>query len=119
MDFTMSSSTEGNVNSFSDHWDFAVTSGIVFHSSAETLARFRLPRWRLSSATGVYSCLSSRAFGVPWAEFLTKLSVTFGDLDAAIRQSAFNAGVANFVPSYDFVNAKLVVTMQATKQAGI
>jgi hypothetical protein len=48
---------------------------------------------------------------------LTK-GVTFGDLDAAIRKSAFNAGVSNFIPSYDFVNAKLVVTMQATKQAG-
>ncbi len=114
MDFTMDSSTEGNVNSFPT-WDFAVFSGIVPFISGDP---GQVQAAEMAAFIQLGSIPQLPGLGVPWAEFLTK-SVTFGDLDAAIRQSAFNAGVANFVPSYDFVNAKLVVTMQATKQAGI
>lgn len=113
MDFTMSSSTTGTTSSFPT-WDFAVTSGVVAFIQGDPAS---VQMAELAAFLQLGSIPQLPTQGVPWAEFLTK-QATFGDLDAAIRKAAFNAGVSNFVPNYDFVNSKLVVTMQATKQAG-
>lgn len=113
MDFTMSSSTVGSPSSFPT-WDFAVTSGVVPFISGNP---GNVQAAEMAAFIQLGSIPQLPNVGVPWAEFLTK-GVTFGDLDAAIRQSAFNAGVSNFVPNYDILNSRLVVTMQATQQAG-
>lgn len=113
MDFTMSSSTTGSTVSFPT-WDFAVTSGVVPFIQGDPAA---VQMAELAAFLQLGSIPQLPTHGVPWAEFLTK-QATFGDLDAAIRKAAFNSGVSNFIPNYDFVNNKLVVTMQATKQAG-
>lgn len=113
MDFTMGSSSPGTETSF-PKWDLTVTSGIVAFISGD-------PGDVQAASMAAFIQLGSipqlPTVGVPWAEFLTK-QATFGDLDAAIRQSVANAGVSNFSPQYDILNGNLTVTMKAVQQAG-
>ena len=113
MDFTMGSSSPGTDNSF-PKWDLDVSSGVVAFISGD-------PGNVQAAAMAAFIQLGSipqlPTIGVPWVEFLTK-QATFGDLDAAIRQSVANAGVSNFSPQYDIVNGNLTVTMKAVQQAG-
>ena len=113
MDFTVGSSSETTGTSF-PNWDLAVTSGIVPFIEGDPAD---VQAASISAFIQLGSIPQLPDIGVPWVEFLTK-QVTFGNLDAAIRQSAANANVSKFVPQYDILNGNLTVTMQATKQAG-
>lgn len=110
MDLQMSSSTTGTENAFPD-WDFDVQSGVVELISGDTE---RVQTASMAAFLQVGSIPQLPTIGVPWVEFLTNVA-TFGDIDAAIRKAAFQAGVSDFTPFYDFENAKLTVTMQAVK----
>jgi len=113
MDFTVGSSTLGTPSAF-PVWDLAVTSGIVpfiTGSPADVQAA------TIAAFIQLGSIPQLPTLGVPWVEFVTK-QITFGDLDAAIRQSVANAGVANFSPKYDILDGNLTVTMKAVQQAG-
>lgn len=48
--------------------------------------------------------------GVPWQDYLTG-TITFGELDALVRESIQNAGASEFYPRYEITNDKLVMTI--------
>lgn len=113
MDFTVGSSSPTTATAFPT-WDLAVVSGIVPFITGD-------PADIQAASIGAFIQVGSvpqlPTIGVPWVEFLTG-KATFGDLDAAIRQGAQNAGVPQFTPQYDILDGRLVVTMKAVKQAG-
>lgn len=110
MDLQMDSSTEPTATAF-PVWDFTVSSGIVSFLTGD-LADVQAAGMAAFIQLGSIPQLPN--LGVPLAEYLTK-SVTFGDLDAAIRQSAQNANVPSYVPNYEVVNGRLIVTMRSVK----
>ena len=113
MDFTMGSSSDTTSTTF-PVWDLAVTSGVVDFIDGN-------PGDVQAASIAAFLQLGSIPqlpdLGVPWVEFLTR-QVSFGNLDAAIRQSAANANVSQFVPQYDILDGNLTVTMKAVQQAG-
>lgn len=48
--------------------------------------------------------------GVSWSDYLTK-EITFGELDAEVRDSISEAGKDNFYPDYEIENDQLVMTI--------
>lgn len=48
--------------------------------------------------------------GVPWQNFITG-GLTFGELDALIRNSINNAGVIEYYPQYEIEGEKLTLTI--------
>ncbi len=48
--------------------------------------------------------------GVSWSDYLTG-SLTFGELDAQIRDSISEAGKDNFYPDYEIENDQLIMTI--------
>ena len=48
--------------------------------------------------------------GVPWSDYLTQ-KITFGELDADVRDSLSAAAKDNFYPDYEIIDDKLVMTI--------
>ena len=48
--------------------------------------------------------------GVSWSQYLTG-EITFGELDAEVRDSISEAGKDNFYPDYEIENDQLVMTI--------
>lgn len=109
MDVKMASSTDTTSSTFST-WDFDIKNGIASFITGDD-ADVQLAT--IAAFLQIGSIPQLPSVGVPWVEFLTH-QVTFGDLDAALRSSAQNAGVTNFQPNYYIEDQNLVVRMKAT-----
>ena len=48
--------------------------------------------------------------GVAWTDYLAN-KITFGELDAQIRQAIINAGQTGYYPKYDITDDKLTMTV--------
>lgn len=52
--------------------------------------------------------------GVPWTDYLTQ-EITFGELDADVRDSLSAAGKDTFYPDYQIEGGSLVMTINKTE----
>ena len=88
-------------------WDVKVVDGIV---PIITDREEELQRAVLAGFLEIGTIPNLPLVGVPWADYLNR-SITFGDLDVAVRESLRQAGADGYQPEYDLTGDKLTMTV--------
>ena len=86
-------------------WDVKVEDGIVPIVTGE---QEELQRAILAGFLERGTIPNLPLMGVPWTEYLNK-SITFGDLDVAVRDSLRQAGADGYQPEYDLEGDRLTM----------
>lgn len=86
-------------------WDVKVTGGIVPIVTGE---QEELQRATLAGFLERGTIPNLPLMGVPWVSYLNR-SITFGDLDVAVRDSLRQAGADGYQPEYDLDGDRLTM----------